>query len=108
MQKKASKYFLRIIFIFFLVFVALLIAYESGYYETKVRNRAILTQEAMEQFEEDVANGEPIDVIDYLEDEEVDYTNTLTKLGNKVASGISDIMTKGLAGLVETLKGLFW
>ena len=34
-KSKKSKYFFRILFCFFFVFVALLIAYESGYYETK-------------------------------------------------------------------------
>ena len=32
---KKGKYFFRILFVFLLVFVALNIAYESGYYETK-------------------------------------------------------------------------
>lgn len=50
------------------MFVSLLIAYESGYYETKMSNRAILTKEAMEQFESDVENGEVVDIKDYLKD----------------------------------------
>ena len=57
-----SKYFFRILFCFFLVFVALLIAYESGYYETRMGNKAVLTKEAMEKFESDVANGEVVDI----------------------------------------------
>ena len=108
MKSKKSKYFFRTLFCFFLVFVALLIAYESGYYETRMSNRAVLTKEAMEDFEEDVKNGEVVDVNDYLKRESIDYSNGVTKFGNKVANGISDVMTKGLSGLFDALKGLFW
>ena len=107
-KNKSSKYFFRTLFCFFLVFAALLIAYESGYYETRMSNRAVLTEEAMEKFEEDVKNGEVVDVLDYLPDESVDYSNGVTKIGNKISNGISDVMTKGLSGLFDALKGLFW
>ena len=107
-KDKKSKYFFRILFCFFVVFVALLIAYESGYYETKMSNRAVLTKEAMEKFESDVENGEVVDIHDYLKSEDVDYSNGVTKFGNKITSGISDVMTKGLSGLFDALKGLFW
>lgn len=107
-KSKKSKYFFRILFCFFLVFVALLIAYESGYYETRMSNRAVLTKEAMEKFEEDVNNGEVVDVQDYLKKESVDYSNGVTKIGNKISNGISEVMTNGLSGLFNALKGLFW
>ena len=107
-KSKNSKYFFRILFCFFLVCVALLIAYESGYYETRMSNRAVLTKEAMEKFEEDVKNGEVVDVEDYLKKESVDYSNGVSKIGNKISNGISEVMTNGLAGLFNALKGLFW
>ena len=107
-KNKKSKYFFRILFCFFLVFVALLIAYESGYYETRMSNRAVLTKEAMDKFEEDVKNGEAVDVNDYLKSESVDYSNGITKIGNKISNGISEVMTNGLSGLFNALKGLFW
>jgi hypothetical protein len=108
MKKSKSRYFFRILFIFFVVYVALLIAYESGYYETKIGNKATLTKEAMEQFETDLENGEIVDVKNYITTEEKDYSNSITKVGNKLSNGISDIMTKGISGLFDTLKGLFW
>ena len=107
-KNKKSKYFFRSLFILFLVFVALLIAYESGYYETKAGNRATLTKEAMKQFEQDLENGKIVDVKDYLKDERVDYSNNVTKLGNKISNSISDVMTNGISGIFDVLKGLFW
>lgn len=107
-KNKKSKYFFRILSVLFLIFVALLIAYESGYYETKASNRATLTKEAMEEFEKDLANGEIVDIKNYLKKEDTDYSNKVTKIGNKVSNSISDIMTKGISGVFNTLKGLFW
>lgn len=107
-KNKKSKCFFRILWLFIIFFVALIFAYESGYYETKTGNRAVLTKEAMEQFEKDVENGEMVDVKDYLKDEKVDYSNGVTKIGNKISSSVSDIMTNGISGIFDALKGLFW
>lgn len=108
MKNKKSRLFFRILSLLFFVYVALLIAYQSGYYETKASNRAILTKEAMRQFEQDVQNGQMVDVKDYLKEENIDYSNGVTRLGNKISNSISDIMTNGLSGLFDALKGLFW
>lgn len=107
-KNKKPNLLFRILSILFLVFVSLCIAYESGYYETKAHNRAVLTKNAMEQFEIDLNEGKIMDIKDYLKDEKVDYSNTVTKVGNKLSNGISDFMTKGLKGVFDILKNLFW
>ena len=107
-ESKKSKYFFRTLFGFLVVFVALLIAFESGYYESRMSNRAVLTKEAMDRLESDVEEGKVVDIEDYLKSDRVDYSNGITKLGNKISNGISKIMTNGLSGLFEALKGLFW
>ena len=107
-KNKKTKYFFRTLTLLFIVFISLLIAYESGYYETKAGNRATLTKEAMVKFETDLKNGKMIDVKDYLKDEKVDYSNSVTKIGNKISNGISEVMTKGISGVFNTLKGFFW
>ncbi len=108
MKKKKTNPFIKILFLLFLVYVALLIAFESGYYNTKVSNKAVLTKEAMEKFENDLKNGEMVDVKDYLKEEKVDYSNSITKIGNKASKCIEEVMTKGLTNLFNALKGLFW
>ncbi len=108
MKKKKNNIFIKILSLLFLVYIALLIAFESGYYDTKIRNKSILTKEAMEKFENDVAKGEMVDLKDYLKEEKVDYSNSVTKIGNKASKCIENIMTEGLSGLFEALKGLFW
>ncbi|MCX4254891.1 MAG: hypothetical protein OSJ63_06500 [Bacilli bacterium] len=105
---KKGKYFFRILFVFLLVFVALNIAYESGYYETKSKNKAILTKDAMVRFEEDLKNGQMVDVTNYLEEDDIDYSTKVSKIGNKLSNTVSEFMTKGISGLFGALKGLFW
>lgn len=107
-KSRKGKIFFRILFGFFLVYVALIIAYESGYYETKSSNKAVLTKEAMEKFENDLSNGRLVDVKDYLQQEHTDYSNKVTKIGNKISTSMSDFITKGLSGIFDALKGLFW
>ena len=46
-KNKKTKYFFRTLYILLFIYIALIIAYESGYYETKSHNRAVLTKEAM-------------------------------------------------------------
>ena len=108
MKKKKINLFFKILAILFLIYVAITIAYESGYYVTKSQNRAILTKEAMQRFENDLASGTIVDVKDYLVDEHPNYSNKITQIGNKVSIEISDIMTKGISGLFDVLKDLFW
>ena len=108
MKKKKPNLFFKILAILFLIYVAITIAYESGYYETKSQNRAILTKEAMERFENDVKNGAIVDMKDYIVEERPDYSNQITKMGNKVSESISDIMTSGISSIFNVLKNLFW
>lgn len=107
-KNKKTKFLFRILSFLFFIYIALLFAYQSGYYETKASNKAVLTKEAMKQFEKDVQSGQMVDVKDYLKEENVDYSNGITKFGNKISKGLSDVMTKGLSGLFDALKGLFW
>lgn len=107
-HKKKTNWFFRILFCLIFMYAALLIAFHSGYYENKMNNKMTLTKEAMEQFEKDVANGVSVDIKDYLKTDKEDYSNTVTRVGNKLASGINEVMTKGLTGLFDVLKGLFW
>ena len=106
--KKKKNIFLRILTLLFFIYVVLYIAFQSGYYQTKAYHRAVLTKDAMEQFEADLQNGEVVDVKDYLKEEKVDYSNGVTKLGNKLSNGVSKVMTKGISGLFSALKDLFW
>ena len=93
MKKKKTSIFFKLLGVLFLVYVALIIAYKSGYYETRANSKALMTKEAMAKFEDDLRNGEIVELKDYLKEEKVDYSNKVTKIGNKFSEGLSELMT---------------
>ena len=80
----------------------------SGYYEYNLQRKTIITNEKIKQFEEDIKNNKEIDLIDYLDDEEIKYTNKFTTLiynisdnSNKLARKTIKYIFKKLGSLVE-------
>lgn len=73
-----------------------------------MQEKTILTNEKIKEFELDVKNNENIDIKDYLDNEEIDYTNKLTNLvynaslkGNEVTKKCLKLIFKRLSYLVE-------
>ena len=60
-MKKVNPFF-KILFVFFLIFIALYIALESGYYDVKMGRKATITEEKLKEFEQDVKDGKNIDL----------------------------------------------
>ena len=91
----------------FLVFLAYYIAYASGYYEAKITRKATITQEKLEQFEEDVKDGKEIDINDYVENDSIDYSSPVSRLGNGISSGIDSLMGGGVTDFFNFLGKMF-
>ncbi len=105
--KKKPNWFIKILLVLFLIYISLTIAMETGYYEAKLSERTIITEEGMKKFENDVNNGLDVDILDYTENLHEDYSNQTTKAGVKISSAIEKFMTKGISNLIEVLKTLF-
>ena len=82
-----SKIFSKIFLAFFFTFLTLHIAGMSGYYEYELHKRVVLTEDKIAQFEQDVANGNMVDLKDYLSEEEINYS-TKRLIKEKVASTV--------------------
>lgn len=106
-KKKPSRHFFRIMSILFIVFIIIYIMIECGYYESKLSQKSALTNENIQKFEQDVKDGKPIDLNKYLIEEDVDYSNSVTKAGTVVSETMNSIMTEGLSSVFEVLKKLF-
>jgi len=65
---------LIIIIIVFIFLCSYFVSY-SGYYEYQLQERTILTNEKIKEFENDIKNNENIDIKEYLDNEEIDYSN---------------------------------
>ena len=85
-------------------FVVSYIIYQTGYYEYKLQNRAVLTKEQMEQFETDVNEGKDVTLNDYLIDNHVDYLNKLTNITVKVNNRVNKYIKKSIEEVFKLLN----
>lgn len=105
-EKKKSINWWKIIFISLLiVFMCLYFMNMVGYYDAS-RNRMLLTEEKRRQFEEDVSEGKEIDIKDYFEDQNKDYSNNFSNVSLKISDGVDMIVNKGLRGTMKALGKL--
>ena len=93
---KANNIFKFIFIILVILFVFLIVACKSGYYEYELSEKKNLTDQAIKRFEEDVASGKNIDINDYLDNKAKDYSNKISNLGNKVSDTIESVFSKGI------------
>ena len=107
-MKKKPNWFLRIVFVFFIVFLVMYVSSMSGYKEKRIHDKVIITEDAIKAFESDILAGKDVEVIDYLDNDYIDYSNKLTKAGDALTETIQSFLTDGLIGVWNTIKVLFW
>ena len=105
---KKDKLFKSIIMLILIIYISCYYVASSGYYEYHMQEKTILTNEKIKEFEHDVKNNENIDIKNYLDYEEIDYTNRLSNLmynlsdkGVKVSRKVIKALFKKLSYLVE-------
>lgn len=107
MKKKKRNPFLEILFVLFIIYISLFIVGESGYYENKVNEKITLTEENIEKFEEDVRNNKAIDIENYIEKEEKDYSCLASNMGDTFSNSIEKLLTEELGKMGKLLKKMF-
>ena len=85
-HKKENKIFKYIILISFITFFALYLSQSTGYFEYKNSKKVALTNEQIKEFEKDVNEGKNIDITKYIEINNKDYQNNLSKMGLHVSN----------------------
>ncbi len=95
-----------IIIIILIIYVSSYYVSNSGYYEYHLQERTILTSNKIKEFEEDIKNNKDIDVKDYLEETDRDYTNKFTNLVYGVSNQGTIITRKILKRLFKKLRYL--
>lgn len=105
--KKKNKLFWWILTILFIIYIALTIAMKNGYYESKLNEKAVLTEEAIKKFEEDIKNGKEVDIDKYINASSVDYNNKISKAGLTFSKKSEELMTDGIDNLIKFLGYLF-
>ena len=107
MQKKNYNLFWWILSISFILFVSLVIAYDSGYYEANISRKSKITNEKIREFEQDVKQGKDIDIKDYVESDFIDYSSPMSKVGAKLSSTIDDFMNNSFTNFFSFVSRLF-
>ncbi len=98
-KKKRNKVFKYVFVFLFLCFVTAYAIGESGYYEYELANKKVLTEEQIKKFEQDVANGEDVDLNSYIVETHKDYTNKFTRATTKVSTKVNEYLKKGIEGI---------
>lgn len=93
MQKKLASILKFVILTLLFLYITIYVSDINGYTEYSNYQRRILTEENIKKFEDDVKNGNNIDVNDYILKTK-DYSNNISKislyLSNRIGSFIRD------------------
>lgn len=106
-KKKKSNWVLKILGVCFIIYIALYIANMSGYYESKIRDKVVVTEKSILRFEEAINNGEDVDIESFLETENIDYSSKISRLGDNLTEGLQTFAEKGMRLVSNILKSLF-
>lgn len=104
-HKKKSNWFLKIVVVLFMIYFALYLMDNLGYYNVATKQK-VITEEKLQEFENDVKNGKSIDIKNYVRDT-TNYRNTFSNIGYNVSVGIDNVLNKGLKDINKIMKKLF-
>ena len=104
---KISKLFRLIIFTIIIIFFCSYFMEKTGYYEYKLQNKKILTEQEMLKFEQDVKEGKDVSLEDYLSNTNIDYSNTLTKTTSNISIKLNKYLKTILVNGFDIFDGLF-
>lgn len=107
MKKKKNNPFKTIFIILVVIFSALLIASTSGYYESRIRDQVVLTEEGIKEFEERISKGEKIDLTSFLEQSSIDYSSSASNLGDNITKTLEGFLTEGVGVIKNIFNTLF-
>lgn len=97
-SRQAWLVFKRILFILFIFFTI-------NYYQAENNNYAsqktILTEEKIKEFEEDVKNGNFVDIKNYTEDTYIETSNSFSNIGYNLGSYITEFFGVKLVDFFE-------
>lgn len=88
-KKKNNNWFSRIMLTLFIMFLCLYSMSINGYVESINMKKTLYTEEQIKRFENDVNNGEYMDMKDYTLADEIDYSNKVSDFGEDLSELIS-------------------
>lgn len=92
-----------ILIIILLLFTASYIISSSGYYEYNIREKNVITNDRIKEFEEDIKNNKEIDLKDYIENDKEDYSNNITNIVYNISNSSNKLAKKTIKYLFKKL-----
>ncbi len=106
-SKKAWIVFRRITLVFFITFLINYFQVESGNYKNTANQKTILTEEKIKEFEEDVKNGEYVDIKNYTETNYIDTSTPITDIGYSIGEGVNDFINNKVVKFFNYIGSFF-
>ena len=98
-------YLFKLLFIIiFISFLTLYFSHNSGYFEYQQYKKTSFTKEQIEKFEQDIKDGKEVDITNYLDDDDINYSNKVSSLGLNLSKGIEKTIKGGLNKVVDFLN----
>lgn len=85
-----------IILILFIMFIGLYLVGNSNYYDYEASSKTRLTESQIKLFEQDVEDGNAIDIENYLKLNEKNYNNRVSDIALNISTTISRTFDKAL------------
>ena len=95
---------LKIFLILFIIsFLALFFVYQNGYYENITREKISLTNQKIEEFEEDIKDKKDISLETYLEKEK-NYATKTSKITLNVSNKLENIIDSSIKFIFKKIS----
>ncbi len=107
-SRRAWIIFRTILTILFIYFLISYYQVESGNYQNELTKKTIITEEKIKEFEQDVKDGNYVDIKNYTENNYVDTRTPVSKIGNKVGSSIDSFINEEAEDFFKLIKKYFF
>ncbi len=105
-HKKLNKLFRYTILVSFVTFFALYLSQSTGYFEYRNSKKVALTNKQIEKFEQDIKEGKTVDIENYIETNNQNYQNTISKTGLTISNLTEKAIRKLIDGSFKVLGDL--
>lgn len=105
-KKKIYKLVKFFIFTSFITFLALYISASAGYFEYRTNKKVSLTNAQIKEFEKEVNEGKNVDIKKYIDVNNVNYQNKLSKMGLSLSKITEHTVRKIISGSFKFLSKL--
>jgi hypothetical protein len=105
-KKILNKIIIRIFIILLIIYSVIYFGEGIGYLEYEQYKKTILTEEKIEQFEQDVKDGKEIDINSYMDLEEMDYSSSISNFGYHLSNEVEKIVTSSMNSIFKFLNDM--